>query len=570
MKGMMSNMRRKADKYGNIHFISLYGAILSRLAYNNDNTFLELYDKIFGPVIIPEILSGINKVSVNNLENILDDEKIFDLKDSSNQLSKYTYTFDGKLFIAFNEIQIPKNVNYITNEIKGTPEFVLKGQSPPPDTVKYISVGWSSYGEIFIVADKRMPTMIFVIFRGTYSAKTAALYSKPTSLVPLQIGCKKKEGFLYGIFKPSIEVIHTVLESITYLAKDFLKATTPNSVKVFTTGHSLGGAMCTNFAYLWSGIRNTPPYNTAPYNILSNKIICISLGSPRGLSTDVAQKFCDMVKKKEIIYLRVTTRGDPVTGLPMKSGYQHPCSTDPEMRETVVEACTANLTARGKINVKYDADLDCQSFKTRVYVPNMLSHTIYLNILFTSAVDIVNFLKGVGSSKEVLKTPRGSSACRLIVGLNTSPIQLRAGFFDLGLARDPVFKKKEKIGGPVNEDVMMSSIEFEHLIQKINNSKVLEGNLCPMSPPPDTSIINPFTSVTSKMPRLSCVNADEIPSIKAPITTKTDTIDTTDTSVTPAAGGKRKTRKTRKIRKTKKKMKSSRKSYNRRTCKRRR
>ena len=64
----MSNMSRKADKYGNIHFISLYGTILSRLAYTNDNKFLELYNKIFGPIIVLEILKNINKIAPENLK----------------------------------------------------------------------------------------------------------------------------------------------------------------------------------------------------------------------------------------------------------------------------------------------------------------------------------------------------------------------------------------------------------------------------------------------------------------------------------------------------------------------
>ena len=105
-----------------------------------------------------------------------------------------------------------------------------------------------------------MSNTVFLVFRGTYSAKTAALYSKPTSVVPITV-CKDSQGnseqFLYGIFKTNVELIHTTIEAMSYLATDFLGATEPNSVKVFTTGHSLGGALCTNFAYLWKGIKQT-------------------------------------------------------------------------------------------------------------------------------------------------------------------------------------------------------------------------------------------------------------------------------------------------------------------------
>jgi hypothetical protein len=513
----MSNMSRKADKYGNIHFISLYGTILSRLAYTNDNKFLELYNKIFGPIIVLEILKNINKIAPENLKAEINDQSTFNLNDTNNPLSKYEYSFKNEHFIAFNELNIPQNVNFITNEITGQPKTVINGTPPAPDTVKYISIGWSNYGEVYVVADKRMPQTIFVVFRGTYSAKTAALYSKLTSFVPLQVGCKSKERFLYGIFKPSVEVIHTILESMTYLATSFLEAKNPNSIKVFTCGHSLGGAMCTNFAYLWTGIRQTAPYNAVPYNIFSEKIICISLGSPRCVSTEIAQKFCNLVKQHKILYLRVTTRGDPVPELPLKYGYQHPCSTDPEMRAIVSEDCNATLTALGKISVNYDANLDCQNYKTGPYVPNPLSHTVYLNILFTNAVDIVNFLKGIGMSTEIAKAPSGNTGCRVIIG-STSGI--KAGFFDLGQAQDPNFKKTQKIGGPVNEDVRMSRTVFNNLAQQINTSPKLEGNLSPMS----GTFINPFANSSETMPRLSCVNANVSPSA---------------TGAPPLTGGKR-------------------------------
>jgi hypothetical protein len=524
--GFISNMSRSADQYGNLHFISLYGAILSRLAYNNDNKFLTNYNKIFGPVVIPEILEDINKVSVNNLNQEINDQQTFNLvnaQDNTNPLTKYEYTFKNEHFIAFNELNIPENVNIITGETKGTVKDVLKGSIPPEGTVKYISIGWSSYGEIFIVADKRMPQTLFVIFRGTYSAKTAALYSKPTSLVPLTIGCGKDEGFLYGIFKPSVELIHTIIEAMSYLATDFLGATETNSVKVFTTGHSLGGAMCTNFAYLWVGIRKTAPYNAPPYNVLSNNIICVSLGAPRGMGSKVADKFCNYVKNNEILYLRITTRGDPVPGLPPKSGYQHPCSSDDTMRQVVSEDCNANLTARGTIDVKYNSPLDCQNYKTRVYAPNPLSHTIYLNILYTNAVDIVNFIKGVGIAKEVAKTSTNQTVCRIIIGTSNS---YKAGFFDVSKSRKDKQTvaaenddKKTTFGGPVSEDVYMSKEAFANLVNMINSSEPLTTDLCPMS----GSIVDPFTNNSNVMPRLSCVNAPKTGGKKTKTKTKSKT-----------------------------------------------
>lgn len=510
MMNTFSNMNRKADQYGNVHFISLYGVILSRLAYMNDNKFLDCYCKIFGPVVSLQILQAVDAVSANELKNEINDQQIFRLKSdgdatsisggNNNPLNKYEYTFKNDHFIAFNELNIPKNVNIVTGEINGTVVPILSGIPPIMGQVKYVSIGWSNYGEVYVVADKRMPKTIFLIFRGTYSAKTAALYSKPTSLLPLDVGCPNKDKFLYGIFKTSVELIHTTVEAMSYLATDFLGAFEPNSVKVFTTGHSLGGALCTNFAYLWKSIKQTPPYSSAPYNVLSSKIICISVGAPRCMSDSVATKFSNLIKNDDILYFRITTRGDPVPGLPPKSGYVHPGSNDPVMREMVSEDCNANLTARGKVNVNYDAALDCQNYKTRAYVPNPLSHTIYLNILFTSAVDIINFLKGVGTTKEVMRMPDGATVCRVIIG---SINNYRAGFFDVSKARSTK-SIGGGFGGPIAEDVNMTGDAFKQLVTLINSSPLLVlNNLCPMS----GSIVDPFTNVTMPAPILGCAKS---------------------------------------------------------------
>ena len=526
MMNTFSNMSRKADQYGNVHFISLYGVILSRLAYMNDNKFLDSYCAIFGPIVSLQILQAIDAVSANEINQEIKDQDIFRLKSDGGgdaSLDKYQYTYNNERFLAFNSLNIPQNVNIITGEINGTVVPVLSGLPPTPGEVKYISIGWSNYGEVYVVADKRMPKTILLIFRGTYSAKTAALYSKPTSLVPLDVGCANKDRFLYGIFKTNVELIHTTVEAMSYLATDFLGAREPNSVKVFTTGHSLGGALCTNFAYLWKSIKETPPYSSAPYNVLSSKIICMSVGAPRCMSDSVATKFSNLIKNNDILYLRITTRGDPVPGLPLKSGYVHPGSNDEVMRKVVSQDCNSNLTVRGKVNVNYDASLDCQNYKTRAYVPNPLSHTIYLNILFTSAVDIANFLKGVGTTKEVMRMPDGATVCRVIIG---SINNYKAGFFDVSKARSTK-SVGGGFGGAVAEDVNMTGGAFKQLVTIINGSPLLViNNLCPMSGP----IVDPFTNVTMPNPVLGCAKS---------------------ASLVPAMGGRKMKRRTNKIKSNK-------------------
>ena len=313
--------------------------------------------------------------------------------------------------------------------------------------VKYISIATSNYGEIYVVADKRMPTTIFLIFRGTYSGKTAAAYTKPTSLIPLNIGVDdngNSESYLFGIFKITIEIIHTILESLRYLSVNFLNKD-PGSVKIITTGHSLGGAMATNFAYLWMKIRKTPPYNSSPYDILSENIGCFSLGAPRSINTSISEMFCNYVLEKKITYLRIITKGDPVPLLPFKATYfSHPCEDNVSIKKikehpdfdefekcnSLIKMIPNPLTMKVYPRVNYDGNLDCLGYNTRVYISNPLSHTIYLDILFVNAVDIKNFTSSVVSftTKEITRNPKTkSTTCRVILYDD----EYKAAFFDM-------------------------------------------------------------------------------------------------------------------------------------------
>jgi hypothetical protein len=424
--------------YGNVHFISFYSAILARFAYFSDKNFLEQYNKIIGPIIPVSILSAMN--SIKDIPDILDDAAVFDLNNNPNQYP--TFSYEGKKFIAFNEMA--KKINMINGEVKETYELTPEEekQRGAYGNVKYISIATSNYGEIYVVADKRMPNCIWVLFRGTYSGKTAGAYTKPTSLIPLYVGNSqgKRESYLYGIFKLLTDSIHAIIEACRYLAENHLDATNPDSVKVFTTGHSLGAALSTIFAYTWMHIRTTAPYNAAPYNVLTSKICCVSLGSPRCVNNDISELFCEYVAKKDITFLRVSSRGDPVTSMPFKTAYfSHPCSDSASvkkgLRELVSESCNGlyKITT-GKPNIYYEKDLDCSNKKTRTYLPNPLKHTIYLNILFRSAVDIPKFIKSVFSAAEIQRTPNKSAECRLIIYDCVKKVY-KVVFFDLNESR---------------------------------------------------------------------------------------------------------------------------------------
>jgi hypothetical protein len=118
MFNTINNLSRKADKYGNIHFISFLGATLSRLAYLNDNHFLNNYSSIMGEIIPTKILQSINSVSHTNLGMLLDDQTLFGLNKSATDIFRdYEYEYNGKKFIDFIKLNMPQNINIINGDL---------------------------------------------------------------------------------------------------------------------------------------------------------------------------------------------------------------------------------------------------------------------------------------------------------------------------------------------------------------------------------------------------------------------------------------------------------------------
>jgi len=383
----------RSERYGDVHFISFYCAILARLVYCNDHDFVENYDSIFGHVIPTDIMSCID--NVEKPYQLLDDEKVFG---SLLKKKKYpTYERQGKTYIAFEEMA--KNVNILIGEdefskVKSMKDHKHKFGSIKHSSLRYVSIATSNYGEIYVCVDLNMPHSIFILFRGTYSVKSASSYSRPSSIFSVKIG-NKGEAYLDGVFKITVEVIHSILESMRFLVETYFpkQSLKKNSIKVFTTAHSLGSAMCTIFSYLWAKIKssNVAPYNSAPYNYFTQEICCISFGAPRCFNETTSKKFCEFVQSKKILFLRVTNRDDPITSLPNKMyGFVHPCSDETSikkgLRNLVTEDCESTLIQERIGNIKpiidYKKDLNCRSCKSNPEPGN--GHFDYLYIMFTS------------------------------------------------------------------------------------------------------------------------------------------------------------------------------------------
>ena len=576
-------------KFGDIPFITFYDTVLSRLAYFTSENFLPAYLDIFGSIIPDKILKSINDAPMN---------KIFD--SSIYQLSKNTeiptYTYNNNKFIDFTNMA--EKINEVTKKFVNRKipkqDNTQKGGITIPNVksifgknyqVAYISISTSNYGGYYILVDTRMPNSIFVVFRGTYSAKSAGSYTKPSSIIPFNIGkdippeeLKKKLevdggkmfGVLTGINKILDDVYHTILQSMLYLAQTYLKPKGKESIKVFTTGHSPGGALCTLFANDWFETTRITPYDNSPYDIFTKKVCCVSIASPRVMSPALSNNFCAKTEKGDILYRRLTNRGDPVPALPLKAilglseGFQHPCSTKKysgSQRKVISMDCGSTQSG---INIAYNKSLDCRNTKTGILSGNIsgnaLAHTAYLYINFVNAVPVSGFIKsalpvGTPSIKskpvEIQRTDKGATVARLILGVGeeknfSTKQQFKSVFFNLNDLRpkDKQILKTNPDAKPiVTEDTLMNGKIFDEVIKNMTQIKigdtlnqVIPGKISKL----ETGSIEPMPNITGLL-KSSPVKASPVKASPVKATTK--------------KGGKRKNSKNKSKRKSNRKSK---------------
>ena len=574
----------ETDKYGSTHFISLYAVILSRLVYFDDNDFLQKYVEIFGNIIPTKLLKSINQVcKKDTAEKIKNDQEMFrlvdengkpntistilglDIKNDNNRKleTKYLYKHDDKYFLAFNELNIPRNVNIITGERDGEIELPYQLDKNKEQMngkyVKYISISWSNYGEIFVVADKRMPNMILVLFRGTYSMKTLRISTDINNLSAKSVGCPDdNEKFLYGFYKISVEMIHTVIESMVYLATNFLGAIpdkandNSNKITIFTTGQSLGGALCTNFAYLLSSdFFTNSVYQQAPYNIFNSKIVCISVSAPKSMSRFVTKQFEKMVNDGKIVYSRLANNGDMIPALPINelnitdiynninsnnnsnsnsnsdiTAYSHPFAESNEINKDVYEKCNTNVIYTDD---DYSKNMKCVNSDDKTYNlfnnVNPLYHVVDMNISYLNV------------SKEIIKssvkplevyTDNDAPITRIILGVaamkeggDDDKLQFSVVFVDTSKLQEQIVSMNEgnhkskgkskgndkdnDIESTISEDVFMNTANFNKIMDKLspNNNKD-KSPLTPSSGKTKYEIVMLKPNKNDKMPLIAC------------------------------------------------------------------
>ncbi len=493
--------KKSTDILGDTHFIVFYGCVLSRLAYLKDDRFFECYKKIFGPIIPIEFMKQIDAVPDTQLENYYDDENIFQLKTTSGtklqvgievKTVDHTYTdkeFKGqtKKLIDIIGMQFPANIDALLNEVESynkddykkliQEEKPIQQQQDPSENqnIRYISIATSNYGEIYIVADKRTPNTLYISFRGTYSAKTALMYLQTDTVKPYTL--KNGDGFLLGMYKTVIESFHTIIEAMVEMSK-FLGTTQP--IKIFSCGHSLGAGLASLFSYIWQDFIKHPSYEDQRYKVFSPNIICLSYGCPRVFNHQVAEKFCKYSTDKplKIFYERVVSKGDPVAGVPKKSqGFEHPCSSNPQLRMEISEECENNvhqtlfpsLTAT---NIGTKEPITCKDNTGGLtFAMNMQDHTGYMGISFMKGLDLIDLLNpanAVPSNSMEIKRENGDTVCRLVMWNGSDYVTV---FFNVVKLR---VMKSNTSGRQAMEDLKMSPELFSELMKNMKSYQAVQ------------------------------------------------------------------------------------------------
>lgn len=346
-------------------FISFLSCVMSRLAYLKMPDMFQKYNMIMD-TIPKEILESIK--DVKNEENIFDDSKVFSNIDDNN----FKKTKKNK-YIDIIKLNLPRQINDIISK------KIDNLQTIKNENVKIIEVTDSNENKVYIIGDKNINS-IMVVFRGTDSLKAMSSWANLFKNIKIQPCKDSKNKFLMGIFKLTIEIIHIIYYSICYLANDFLESKENNSIKIFTTGHSLGGGLSTIFAYLWVGLKYKNIENIATY--ISNKIICVPIASPRVFNKFMVNNdFYELIDKKIIIFQRIVTFGDIFTTQPFY--LKHAINKD-----SVSYCEQTNITGKKLIN--YNKTMKCYNNnkhnKSKRQNP-LLPHGNYMYIKFYGLLD---------------------------------------------------------------------------------------------------------------------------------------------------------------------------------------
>jgi hypothetical protein len=423
----------------NNNFFSFLSCVMARMAYLKMPEVFQKYTLIMDT--IPDKM--INSIKhLKNQDDIFNDETIF-----SNMEDKYFKQIGKDKFIDIIKLELPQKINKIMTK-KITDLQAIKNNN-----IKIIEITDSNENKAFVIADKKLNS-IFVLFRGTESMKATASWLNLFRDFPTKPCSNSKNKFLTGIFKLCIENIHTIYYSVCYLANEFLQSKSKNSVKIFTTGHSLGGGLTTIFSYLWLGLKYENVEKIA--SNISDKIVCVSLASPRVFNEFMVNNdFYNLLNKNKIMYRRIVTKGDSFTTQPFY--LKHP------INDNSYSYCN-QTNFKDKKTIDYNKDLECESVVDSSKSLSLLPHGNYMYVSFYKLLDL--------KKREVLPSEYKDPVVRIFIGYtNNNTNEYKIVFFYLndiryGLIRDSYKPKRDIyiLDTSKKEDVHMNKSIFNYII----------------------------------------------------------------------------------------------------------
>ena len=362
---MINNMNdnitiNDANNNINNNFCCFLSCVMARLAYLKMPDLFEKYIMVM-KTIPSDIIKSIR--DLKNTDMIFDDTFVFSGLDKS-----YFTQIDGHRFIDIIKLKLPQKINAIIANKKAAHLVSDK-------MVKMVEISNSNGNKTVIVADKNL-NAIFVLFKGTDNIKVATSWLNPFKNIPIKPCEGSDNRFLTGIFKLAIENIHTIFYAISYLSNHFLESKTKNSnsnpIKIFTTGHSLGGGLCSIFSYLWVGLREINIDNLV--STISDKIICVSIASPKVFNEFLVENdFNTLLEQHKILYRRIVTIGDMFTIGPKY--LRHPINANS------LSYCT-QTNNKTKKTINYKKQLICKNVKIKKNQLSLLPHGNYMYINF--------------------------------------------------------------------------------------------------------------------------------------------------------------------------------------------
>lgn len=386
-QGAISTIISKPDIIGLVSFFDFLCAVISRIAYTDAPLPLFLLSGVFR-IIPPKLLEHLSKIKTIDNQ---DEESIYDL--TANPDGFPVRVYNGKKCIDF--MAYVKEINILIENTLKSPFY--KQETDP--NIKIISVADSNYGDALVIGVKYLPNFIFVAFRGTYSTKTLASYTRPDSIIPIAIDAEGQTKLLKGIAKITFEIMHTIIDASKYIVSTFLNSS--EVIPVFT-GHSLGGAMATILDLEYCKRISAADLDSV---LLPKSSICVSFGAPRALGKLASETLCKYAVDGLTIVHRYSNDGDPITSLPPPGlGFYHPCSSAEDKksgnRKLVSRDCKSSIVVRPLPRSEYTKPINCSDVepssltKAVNAAPNIADHTTYSYVSFIKAADISHLFVG--------------------------------------------------------------------------------------------------------------------------------------------------------------------------------